>query len=279
MYSLRSLIDSLSTEIDGLTRADDDPNTRYESKSLGAWSSVSDVDTFLSKYTHENGYYDFTTGTKLSLGNYVTLPGYFEDEDWIIAGFDCEHNQTAADGTVYDNGYGICLIPRTTIEDRVYIWSNNSLVGGYLKSTMHTYQLSELLIENGLRDTLGSHIVNRNVLLSSEVGDYWGDTPYSINYTWTTADATLMSIGQMTGTFAQHTSKYDDGEANYMLPLFNYENYYVDTYNLWTRNIKSTVEKSNYVFIINKSSASKRIGYTTVLTDSYMRKRPLIYIR
>ena len=28
----------------------DDPNTRYESKDLGVWSSVADVDTFLSIY-------------------------------------------------------------------------------------------------------------------------------------------------------------------------------------------------------------------------------------
>ena len=34
-----------------------------------------------------------------------------------------------------------------------------------------------------------------------------------------------MSVGQLTGTFASHNTKYDDGEANYKLPLFNYEGY------------------------------------------------------
>ena len=271
LYSMAQRVEGIQALIASAKRELDDPNKRYESKSLGTWSSVSDVDTFLSQYTHENNY------EGLSLGNYVTLPGYFENEDWVIAGFDMESGQLAADGTVYDNGYGICMIPRTTIEDNSYTWSDNTLIGGYLKSKMHTYQLPNVI--DRLKDIIGSHIVNRNVLLSSKVGDYWGNTPYSINYTWATSDATLMSIGQMTGTFAQHTSKYDDGEANYKLPLFNYENYYVDTYSLWTRNIKSTTENSNYVFIINKSSASNRIGYTTVRTDMNMRKRPLIYIR
>ena len=54
--------------------------------------------------------------TPAKLGNYIQF--YYDSRfsaEWEIAGFNCEHNQTAADGTVYDNGYGILLIPKTYI--------------------------------------------------------------------------------------------------------------------------------------------------------------------
>lgn len=73
--------------------------------------------------------------------------------------------------------------------------------------------------------------MNRNVLLSSTV-----KSGNSTAYTWTTADATLMSIGQMTGTFASHSNKYDDGEANYRLPLFYYEEFKIGSI-FWSRGV------------------------------------------
>ena len=98
---------------------------------------------------------------------------------------------------------------------------------------MHTSHLPDIV--TNLQNVLGSHIVQRNVLLSSSV-----DSNYHSNaYTWTTAYATLMSIGQITGTFAANRNKYDDGEANYKLPLFNYENYWNDS-GLWLRGVASS---------------------------------------
>ena len=96
---------------------------------------------------------------------------------------------------------------------------------------MHTTTLPTVVTK--LKTVLDTHVVNRNVLLSSSV-----DRTGSTAYTWTTADATLMSVGQMTGTFASHNNKYDDGEANYKLPLFNYENYKpgFDSY-FWMRGV------------------------------------------
>ena len=37
-----------------------------------------------------------------------------------------EHNQIAADGTTYDNGYGICLIPRGQVTTAT--WNTNGTV-------------------------------------------------------------------------------------------------------------------------------------------------------
>ena len=243
-----------------------DPNTRYESKDLGTWSSTSDVDIFMAAYNHENNY------TGLSLGNYVTIQDGTHNAVWEIAGFDMEHNQTAADGTTYDNGYGICMIPKTsiTIGRNKDVWNTTDTTsGGYKSSYMHTTTLPTVV--TNLKTVLGTHVVNRNVLLSSSVSK--SNNGMSNAYTWTTADATLMSVGQMSGTFASHSNRYDDGEANYKLPLFNYEDYYYsDGTNVnmfWTRCIdKLGVYTVTDRGLFKGSYPSNKSGL-----------RPLIYLR
>ena len=231
-----------------------DPNTRYESKNLGTWSSTSDVDTFMSKYNHDNNY------TGLSLGNYVTIQDGTYNAVWVIAGFDKEHNQTAADGTTYNNGYGICMIPKTQVTTGAWE-TTNSTDDGYISSTMHTTTLPTVVTK--LKTVLGTHVVNRNVLLSSSASGE-GSTAY----TWTTADATLMSVGQMTGTFASHSTKYDDGEANYKLPLFNYESYVTGS-DFWARGVYGGGSWSVYD---DGSIIDDMSEYTIGV-------RPLIYLR
>ena len=189
------------------------PNTRYKSQNLGTLSSVEDVDNFLYRCNHDTGYYGAT------IGSYVTIIDGIYNKTWIIAGFDMEHNRTASDGTVYDNGYGICLIPKNSLG--IYDWGNDT-TKGYNGSTMHTSTLPA--VANNLKKVLGDHLVLRNVLLSDSRGDDW----HMNGYTWTTAYCTLMSVGQITGTFANNRNKYDDGEANYKLPLFNYETWSFD---------------------------------------------------
>ena len=266
IYSLRTLMNELSTEIAELEELTsiptDDPNTRYESKDLGTWSSTSDVDTFMSKYNHDSNY--SYRGTLLSLGNYVTIQDGTYNTQWVIAGFDKEHNQTADDGTVYDNGYGICLIPKTKVTTGK--WNTTSTTsGGYISSNMHTTVLPTVVTK--LKTVLGTHVVNRNVLLSSSISSS-GDGE-SNAYTWTTADATLMSIGQMNGTFASNSNKYDDGEANYKLPLFNYEDFKTGSY-FWSRG----VDISNRAWYIHSDGSISVNGTTGTIGV-----RPLIYLR
>ena len=264
VYSLRTLMNELSTEIAELEELTsiptDDPNTRYESKDLGTWSSLSNVDTFMSKYNHANNY------TGLSLGNYVTIQDGTYNTQWVIAGFDKEHNQNAADGTTYDNGYGICMIPKTKVTTGKWN-TRNTTTGGYKSSYMHKTTLPDIVTK--LKTVLGTHVVNRNVLLSSSVSSS-GDGE-SNAYTWTTADATLMSAGQLTGTFASHNNKYDDGEANYKLPLFNYENYGTGSL-FWTRGVCNSLcpwyVEASYNQVLAKNDATSRYGV-----------RPLIYLR
>ena len=259
MYSMQADIDALSEKIANLQFQLDPPNERYESVNLGTWSSISDVDTFFSRFNHNNNYKDGRT--KLSLGNYVTIKDGTYNAIWEIAGFDMESNQLAADGTTFDNGYGICLIPRTQLTTGQWNTSNTT-AGGYKSSYMHTTVLPGIVTK--LKTILGSHIVNRNVLLSSST-----DRNYSNAYTWTTAYATLMSIGQMTGTFAANKNKYDDGEANYKLPIFNSKEYGTGSY-FWSRGVSG----SSYAWLAygvgSISSYDTGVSYGV---------RPLIYLR
>ena len=240
----------------------DDPNTRQESKYLGTWSSLADVDAFMSIYNYDSNYKD--GDTLLSLGNYVTIQDGTYNVQWVIAGFDMEHNQTAADGTVYDNGYGICMIPKTRVTTGK--WNNSSTTGGgYKSSYMHTNHLPHIVTK--LKTVLGTHIVNRNVLLSSKVTS--GDCSA---YAWATADATLMSVGQMTGTFASNNNKYDDGEANYKLPLFNYEDYWTDS-TFFLRNVYD----SSFAWGVAQNNG--RLYKCDYSDNGVYSIRPLIYLR
>ena len=178
-----------------------------------------------------------------------------------------ESNQDAADGTVYDNGYGICLIPQTQLTTATWNTSN-TLTGAYKSSTMHNTHLPNIVSK--LQTILGSHIVTRNVLLSSSVDS---SNYYSNGYTWTTAQATLMSIGQMTGTFAANRNKYDDGEANYKLPIFNSKDFKTGSA-FWSRGVWGGNNSGYRAWIVGSDGS---------IYDNYVRNtngvRPLIYIR
>ena len=251
------------------TIPDDTPTTaneRYDStKYLGTWRSISDVDTFLSRFSHANDYKD--GDVELALGNYVTIEDGTYNVDWMIAGFDMEHNQTAADGNKYDNGVGICLIPKTQVTTAAWNKSN-TITGAYNSSTMHNTHLPNIVTK--LKNVLGSHIVQRNVLLSSSVD---GGNEYSNAYTWTTAYATLMSAGQMTGTFAANHNKYDDGEANYKLPIFNHTGYKTGS-GFWSRGVWGNTDGRRYYAWFVDSSGIDFIGVTAAYGG-----RPLIYLR
>lgn len=240
-------------------QADDPNNRKYTYTNLGTWSSASDVDTFLSRFNRSTGYKD--GNTKLSVGNYVTIQDGTYNKVWEIAGFDMESNQLAADGTTYDNGYGICMIPHTQVTTGQWN-SSDTTTGGYKSSYIHTTVLPNIVTK--LKTILGSHIVQRNVLLSSSVS-----SSNSNAYTWTTAHATLMSIGQMTSTFAANDNKYDDGEANYKLPIFNSKEYKTGS-DFWSRGVYD-ISEAWFVYRQNGLGHS-HAGYSCGV-------RPLIYLR
>ena len=214
----------------------------------------------MSRFNRSTGYKD--GNTKLRVGNYVTIQDGTYNAVWAIAGFDMESNQDAADGTTFDNGYGICMIPQTQVTTGQWNTSNTT-TGGYKSSYMHTTALPNIVTK--LKTILGSHIVNRNVLLSSSIDS----NGYSNAYTWTKAYATLMSIGQMTGTFAANRNKYDDGEANYKLPIFNSKDFKMGS-KFWSRGVE---DAAGACYVSN----SYYLGRDTTSTSYDV--RPLIYLR
>ena len=179
-----------------------------------------------------------------------------------------EYNRKASDGTTYNNGYGICMIPKTGVTKAA--WNSvNTVTGGYKSSTIHTSTLPSIVTK--LQTVLGSHLINRNVLLSSNVNGNCSSSAYK----WTTSYATLMSVGQMTGTFASHNNKYDDGEANYKLPLFNYVDYKPDDSSILTRCICKFVNPNYYAWSIDINGSLS--GFYVCSSAGYI--RPLIYLR
>ena len=234
-----------------------DPNTTYDESHtvIATLSNTTDTNQFCNTYNHNNKY------NGLKLGNIINI--YYDGSytRWYIAGFDVEYNKVASDGKSYDNGYGIALIPEINIGESQ--WNTTDTVsGGYLNSYINKTTLVN--VANNLKTVLGNHLVNRKVLLSSSVSGNNAN-----NYTWTTAYCTLMSIGQMTGTFAQNRNKYDDGEANYKLPLFDYMEYKTGS-DFWLRGI----------YYSDRACTANGSGGISASFARYTNSvRPLIYIR
>ena len=286
LYSMQeqitSLNDALTEHIEsggdsgggdgGSTVPDDyDANTEngYSISTSYTLSSTSDVDTFLTRFQRSNGYKDETTSTTLKLGNKITISDGTYNADWYVAGFDLEHNATASDSTVYDNGYGIALVPVTQLG--AVTWnSSNTLTGAYTSSTMHKSHIPTRM--SALQTVLGDHLVYRSVLLSTAVSGS-GSSMNSSAYAWTKCYGTLMSIGQMTGTFASNRNKYDDGEANYKLPLFDNMEYKTGSH-FWSRGVWGYYYDRYYRAWSVSSDGS--VGY---LVTNTLGVRPLIYIR
>lgn len=130
-----------------------------------------------------------------------------------------EHNKIAADGTPYDNGYGIFMIPTEPLYN-----SSNGMIfndNGYVSTGVHkglNSTTAEILMKKSI---LNDHLIKRHVLLSNKT-EYVNGNCTNTGYAWTSAYCTLMSAGQVTGKFASNNNKYDDGEANYKLPYFNF---------------------------------------------------------
>ena len=242
-------------------------NNRFVQSPIYTISSISDADNFCNMYNHDNNY------GSLQLGQTITINDGTYNKDWYVAGFDCEYNHKAADGTTKNSGYGICLIPTKNLTDSVW-HSVNSVA--YMNSTIHT--LCNGTIANNLKKVLGDHLVNRNVLLGSSA-----NTSQTTGYTWTKSYVTLMSQYQLMGGSLlddENENIYDRGEANYKLPLFKYfpfeipvlsEGYYSDYY-LRTLLAVDSLQRPR---ALNTASGHSISGYPCLYSSGV---RPMIYI-
>ena len=247
---------------------------------VATFNSISDVDNFCNTYNHDNGY------NGLKIGQRVLLMGIY----WYISGFDLESSNIASDGTSNNNGYGICLVPEDVYGEFAPFHSSNYENTGYISSTMHTSTLPT--VANNLKNVLGDHLINRNVLLSSKAG-VDNINRYCTAYTWTTAYCTLMSGCQLTGLMKSFCNVYDDGEANYKLPLFNYIDSCVSKKNFWIRGIRTATYSEGKLYysafyrsdiVMSGTGMSNGASFDSVSVSpntSYYRiyVRPMIYIK
>lgn len=244
------------------------PNNQYDSSHtiIATFNNAIDVDNFF------NSYNQYTNYNGLMLGQIINIKFEFSTISWYIAGFNCEDNHKASDGTIKDNGPGICLIPVEDFNSAYWNSSSSSYGQGYLNSKINIDNLPSNSLE--LQKILEYHLVNRNVLLSSSRTTYSGST----GYTWTTSYLTLFSGHQLTGNAYSYSNQYDNGEANYKLPLFNYMtlNDYASNiesgYKCWLRGI--VPQDSTSVWGLSPDgSINSTIEYRL---NVY---RPMIYIR
>ena len=248
-----------------------DPNNRYDAGHtlIATISSITDANQFCNTYNHDNNYNGIHIGQTIKINDGVY------NAYWYVAGFDCENNHVADDGTIKSNGYGIFLWFKDHILSAQ--WNSSYESTPYISSTMHTSTL--LTVANNLKNVLGDHLINRNALLGSNVGTGFIGTNA---YTWTTTYCTLLS-GYQADLRSDVGTRYDNGEANYVLPLFKIGNRYhilhdgSDT-EYWLRSImyEDTANKGRY------NACTVYNGYNLLsylFLSDYAYARPLIYIR
>ena len=230
-------------------------------------NGTSDADAFFANHRPDNNW------NGIKLGNYITINDGTYNMNWIVAGIDLEHNATAADGTSYDNGSGLCMIPQAGLVQ--HSWNDTDTInGGYNASGVHA--LLNSTIYNNLLGTLGTHIIERNVLLSNETN---GNQHSASNYTWTKAYLTLMSAAQVLNKFNGYSTKYDDGEANYYLPLFRYREYYLnDKSPYWLRSIKDASDSGTQCRLWTVHDEQQELYIDNMAGQQYW-VRPMMYLR
>ena len=249
-----------------------DPNTviDFDYNLIATFNSLSDADNFCITYNHSNNY------NGLMVGNRIQINDGTYNKAWYIAGFDMEYNKQASDGTTYDNGYGICLVPEHDLLTAQWYSSSTTAGKSYMQSTIHTTILPTVV--NNLKNVLGNHLINRNVLLSSR-----SINGYDSDLQWTTSYATLMSRDQIEIT----ADLYYSGEANYLLPLFKFMACikYIDISideDFLSRNLFGKNSNNYCVYGYgwpNPPSAGWNSAYDYYSYTYYMGIRPMIYIR
>ena len=231
--TIQSIIIKILGDVKNLPIDTSTPNTRYKVQDLGILSTnpdenTIDLDDFLIRCSNYTGYYG------ASIGSTITIKDGTYNKKWVIVGFDCEHNKTASDGTPYDNGYGIFMIPTTSFF--TYDNGNMSLSNGYMNTGVHkkinNYLQSSFVNNDSI---LKDHLIKRRMLLSNSANVGSNTTGYE----WTVCYGALMSAGQITGTFGVNNTVYDDGEANYKLPYFNFNTWQFGDYSL-LRGLRGT---------------------------------------
>ena len=211
-------------------------NNIYKHRDLGTITS-SNRDEWIAKHINSDG-----TFNDIYVGDTVTIQDGTYNAKWVVAGFDTEFNKGDTGLTTHH----ISLIPQT------YLFTapmndTNTTAGGYAGSKMHKTTL--VTVANNLKNALGSHLLERRVLLSNSMstsiasGAGAGWTGASNNWAWTSAYCTLLTEVQVYGSTVLSSSFYDVGEGCSQLPLFKFVNYvYFGRFGFWLRAVASSAD-------------------------------------
>ena len=238
-------------------------NYNYDSSNtlIATFNSISDTNQFCNNHNHDNNY------NGLKLGQRIQINDGTYNKIWYIAGFDCEYNNVASDCTIKNNGYGICLVPTTSLISAQ--WNpTNTTSRGYYGSSIHN--LCNTTIGPNLKYILGSHLITRNVLITNSVTNNGS----SVNYTWSTTNCILLNKVAIEGTYLTSDSKvkYNTGELSYQLPIFRFiSRYFLN--GTWLRSVSSSAGSTTADYVGSYASI------TNDLTSSIHSVFPLIYIR
>lgn len=217
-------------------------NGIYRGKNLGTFTSMAELETFLSNHEVATGNF-----TDLYLGDYFIIQDGTYNANWMIAGFDTEfYKGWLVDGSSdvqWINQHHITLIPRVPLFN-AQMNPTNTTSGGYKGSAMHTSTLPTVV--SNLQTVLGTHLLKRYALLSNAVDTtrsnmYGTAGGASSSWEWTEVYATLPSEMQIYGSTVWNSSGYDTGEACMKLPVFNFINHIqFSHWNFWLRGVASS---------------------------------------
>ena len=222
-------------------------NNIYKHRDLGTITS-SNRDEWIAKHINSDG-----TFNDIYVGDIVTIQDGVYNAKWVVAGFDTEFNK----GKLGFTTHHISLIPQTFLFTAP-MNDTNTTTGGYAGSKMHTSTL--VTVANNLKNALGSHLLERRVLLSNSMNtsiDYGagdGLTGASNGWDWFSAFCTLLTEVQVYGSRVFSSSFYDIGEGCSQLPLFKFVNHvYHGRFAFWLRAVTSSTA---FAFAFGDGNAS-----------------------
>ena len=220
----KGIMDIISTQ--GLSH-----NSIYRGKNWGTFTSLSEVEQFLSDHGVSTGLFN-----DLYLGDYFKVQDGTYNVEWEIAGFDTYYQK----GDTAFTNHHIALIPKTNLLTSK-MNDTNDTTGGYYNSYMHQSVIPT--IDTNLATILGNHLLARRALLSnamnkdltSGAGAGWmGSTT---GWDWYTVKSCLMSEVAVYGSKVFSSGFHDIGEDCERLPIFQFKGHSHTRQWFWLRAV------------------------------------------
>ena len=215
---LKSQIDNINndTALLAATGTGLNHNGIYRGKNLGTFSSVSDVESFLTAHKVSSGVFE-----DLYIGDYFKIQDGTYNVNWAIAGFNTYRHK----GDTNFTNHHIALIPQQPLLTSK-MNDTNDTTGGYYNSYMHQTVIPA--IDTNLTRVLGSHLLSRRAMLTTGINKditssaYAGWSGSSKTWDWYTVKSCLMSEVAVYGSIVNSSSPFDVGEDCERLPIFHF---------------------------------------------------------